>query len=293
MDSIRIKAPAKLNLTLNIEGKRSDGYHYMQMVMQAVNLYDQIKISVNSDNEINVYAEGDEIPAGNDNTAYRAAKKFFETVDTDVCGCDIVIEKNIPSQAGLGGASSDAAGVLVGLNELCGTALTTEQLCEIGVQIGADVPFCIIGSTAFTEGIGEIITPLTPLCECFFVVVKPDFGMSTKDAFCLYDELEASDTVIARPDNDSMVAAIVAGDLENIGASVGNVFEKVVFPEKTAEMKNMLIENGALGAAMTGSGTAVFGIFESKSDAKSAARELENMGDVFVLRPINCGAEEY
>ncbi|MBP0990400.1 MAG: 4-(cytidine 5'-diphospho)-2-C-methyl-D-erythritol kinase [Oscillospiraceae bacterium] len=290
MNSLKVKAPAKLNLTLDIGKKRDDGYHLMDMVMQTIDLYDVIRISKTDDDFVKVSSTDEKIPLGDENTAHRAAINFIKTVEPQHRGFKIEIQKNIPSQAGLGGASSDAAGVLVGLNALCGTGLSLNELCDIGITVGADVPFCIVGSTAHITGIGENIVVLPDLPECFFLVVKPPFGMLTKHAFELYDDYSAE---IKRPDTDSVISAIDRKDVDFIAKSLCNVFEPVVFPDKILPIKNALIAAGALGAGITGSGVAVFGIFRSETEAQNAIPELVRFGKVFLASPVRSGAVVY
>ncbi len=285
---ITVKAPAKLNLFLDITGRCENGYHMMEMVMQTVDLYDIVTISLADSGDSTIICNGSDVPQDKSNTALRAVSVFFEHTGIANPGIHIHIEKNIPSQAGLGGASSDAAAVFVGLDRLFGTGLTLDELCALGARVGADVPFCIFGGTAHAEGIGEILTALPPLCEeQRFVIVKPDYGVSTVEAFAKFDSLLKKTSSFAIAD---MLRAIAARDHALIGKLLCNVFEQVVFPERTAAIKRTLLREGALGAVMSGSGSSVFGLFSDIAAARRAAVELADFGETFLVKPISTGA---
>ena len=285
---ITVKAPAKLNLFLDITGRRDNGYHLMNMVMQAVDLCDTVTLSLKDNGSSTLFCNGADVPMDKSNTALKAVQTFFEYTRLSNPGLHIRIEKNIPSQAGLGGASSDAAAVFIGLNALFGAKLTREELCALGARVGADVPFCIFGGTAHAEGIGEILAALPPLSpECRFVVVKPDYGVSTVEAFAKFDSLAEKPAVSAVSD---MLGAVSSGDLESLGRLLCNVFEPVVFPEKTDAIKRALLSHGALGALMSGSGSSVFGLFRDIPAAKRAAVELSDFGETFLVKPLPTGA---
>jgi len=286
---VTVYAPAKLNLFLDITGLRYDGYHLMKMVMQTVDLCDIVTISVENNGSSTLFCDGVDVPNDGNNTALKAVKTFFDYTNIENPGIHVKIEKNIPSQAGLGGASSDAAAVFVGLNHLFETNLPMSELCFIGARVGADVPFCIFGGAAYVEGIGEILTALPSLTEddCRFVIVKPDHNVSTVQAFAQYDELAEKPALSGA---EQMTNAIALRDIETIGKCVGNAFEAVVSPEETERIKAVFMENDAIGAGMSGSGSSVFGIFESASAAKRAAKELSDFGETHVVRPISTGA---
>ena len=287
--SAAVRANAKINLTLDITGKREDGYHFMYMIMQSVDLADMVTVKLSDGDRIHVTCTGDPIEEEN-NTAYRAANVFFTACEIAPRGLDIHIEKNIPMMAGMAGGSADAAAVLTALDLMFGTELTHSELCMMGAQVGADVPFCLTGGTMVVEGIGEIFTPLPPLPECYIVIAKPGDDMRTENSFQLYDELEFPPE--DHPDNEQMFAAIVTGDLGEIAGCMYNVLEEVAPQEPVRRIKSVLMDCGALGACMTGSGTATFGIFESKGDAKHAVRELSDIyDDVFLVEPASCGVE--
>lgn len=214
MDTASIVAPAKVNLTLDITGRRDDGYHFMRMIMQSVSLHNVITINyVPGGKDVSILCSSAEVCTDESNTAYKAAMAFFQFLHQPVPGLEIVIENNIPFMAGLGCASADAAAVLVGLNHITGAGLSNHELCEIGVKVGADVPFCILGGTQLVEGIGEIFTPLPNLAECYIVIAKPDESISTAEAFARYDRIG----VERRPDTDGMIGSIVAGDIPGVG----------------------------------------------------------------------------
>lgn len=287
--SVTVKAPAKLNLSLDIMDSGEDDYHLMRTVMQTVDLEDEIIIKKNNLGQINLSCDNENVPKDAANLAYKVALVFFEETRIEDIGVDIVINKNIPMAAGLAGGSADAAGVSVGLNELYETNLKDDKLCEIVLRLGADIPFCIKGGIKLADGIGEIFTPLPQLPECYFVIVKPQKSMSTKIAFELFDKFGS----FKKPDVDSMVAGIIAQNLDVIAEHMCNEFEEPVsarVPE-IAEIKHALLECEAIGASMTGSGTAVFGLFNNKSKAKKCVKILEERyEEVFLTVPIDVGA---
>ncbi len=287
-DRITVKAPAKLNLFLDITGRRDNGYHLMDMVMQTVDLYDVVTLSLKKTGDSTLYCNGADIPVDKSNTALRAVKAFFEHTGMRNPGIHIRIEKNIPSQAGLGGASSDAAAVFVGLNELFDARLSRDELCAVGASVGADVPFCIFGGTAHAGGIGELLTALPPLPnDCHFVIIKPDYGVSTVEAFAEFDSLPVKPAV---SDISEVLRAISARSHTSLGRLLCNVFEPVVFPERTNAIKRALAAHGALGSVMSGSGSSVFGLFDDIAAAKRATLELADLGEIFLVRPVATGA---
>lgn len=267
MKEIEVRAYAKINLTLDVTGERPNGYHEVRMIMQNIGLYDKLVIKQIVKNEIILSTGQAPIPVGEDNLIYKACKAFFAATGIK-SGVFIEIDKRIPVAAGMAGGSADAAATLQGLNELFNTGLTTEQLCEIGVKLGADVPFCIMGGTVLSEGIGEILTPLKPAPDCHLLIVKPPVGISTK---FVYDELAPS-SELNHPDTDAMIEAINAGSIKDMAANLGNVLESVTIKEMPFidDIKKEMIELGALGSLMSGSGTTVFGIFDSKTKAEAA-----------------------
>lgn len=266
--SVTVRAPAKINLLLDIIGKGADGYHFLRTVMQTVSLYDKITVRQENEAGIRIYCDKENIPTDKTNLAYKAAEAFFNYTRLQGHGLGITLKKSIPSQAGLAGGSADAAGVLIGLNVLFEAGLSYEELKGIGLTLGADVPFCIRGGTALAEGIGEIITPLPDISDdCVFLIVKPPIGCSTPAVFKAYDEIEAP----VHPDFDGLIAAAAAGNTENFAPLCSNILEQAVSIPEIEKIKNTMLLNGAAGASMTGSGSAVFGIFEKKKAADSCA----------------------
>lgn len=287
-DSISVRTPAKINLSLDILGKRHDGYHFVKTIMQAVSIFDEIRIEPNEVGEIRIFCESPNIPCDDSNLAYKAAIAFFKHINCEPSGIDIAIEKNIPSLAGLAGGSSNAGGVIVALNELMETDLSDDELCDIGAKVGADVPFCIIGATALAEGVGDILSPLPNLPECFIVIVKPDFDISTSEAFKKYDLFDVPKV----SEFDDIIAAIALQDIEKISSLLFNALEFAADHSEILRIKQEMTEMGALGALMTGSGSAVYGIFEKKRHAVKCAEEFSEKYDfVEVCTPFNAGAQ--
>ncbi len=266
MNSITITAPAKINLTLDVTGRRADGYHTISSVMQSVSLSDSVFIEKNNSGKIYLECKGVTLDSYVHNTAYKAATAFCEYADICCTGLYISIDKHIPLQAGLGGGSADAAAVIVGLNELFGTRLSLEQLCDIGAKIGADVPFCIAGGTKLCRSIGDEITSVPPLENCFIVIAKGKSGISTKEAYAKIDSLETQTDDISMYDGSLM-------SVKKIGR---NIFEQVTENEDVPKLKKIIAEFGAEYTAMSGSGSAVFGLF-ALSRQKSAAIQCADL----------------
>ena len=270
--SISVPAYAKLNLTLDILGKRDDGYHEMKMVMQTISLHDDVTVTL-TDKGITCRIAGAELPCDERNLAVKAANAFCEAMDYRG-GIDIALTKRIPSEAGMAGGSADAAAVLRALRDLLSPALTDERLEQISARIGSDVPFCICGGTQLAEGRGEKLTVLNPAPECFVAVCKPDFPISTPALFARVDGVMLSH----RPDTDAMLSAIARGDCGALCENVSNVFEQALPDaqrERIEEIKRALVENGAACAAMTGSGSAVFGLFSDEVLCRNACEVLQ------------------
>lgn len=254
------KAYAKLNISLDVSGRRSDGYHNMKMVMQTISLCDELSISVNETGFVRARMNMIYIPGDDRNLAVRAAKKFFAAVGKEKFGATIEIKKKIPVGAGLAGGSADAAAVLRCLNRIFGDPLNAGELLKVSEEIGSDVPFCTLGGTAFAEGRGEILTVLNPFPECEFVVCKPDFAISTPEFFRYLDR----DRIRIHPDTKGIIESVEKADLKQICRRMYNVFENVNDRrlKVVSEIKGKLLDSGALGAVMTGTGSAVFGVFE-------------------------------
>lgn len=282
MTQVRVHAPAKINLTLDIVGTRPDGYHLLESIFQSVSIYDSIEVRKKWGSKITLDAPGCDCPVEK-NTAYKAAVAFMNYTGLKK-GVHLTVGKDIPQQAGMGGGSADAAGVLVALNQLFQTGLTTQQLCEIGLTVGADVPFCIVGGTAYVTGIGEGLQPLPPLPDCAVVVAQPAEGISTKEAYAAVDHAE----ILARPDNAAAMAALEAGDLEGVCKQAVNVFESATQLEGVADIRRRMEQFSPLCSQMTGSGSCVFAVFEDEDAALNCLEALKtNYPTAFICRP--CG----
>ncbi len=285
--SVTVAIPAKINLTLDIVGRREDGYHFLKTVMQSVGLYDTVSVALNDSGRIGVRYSRSDIPSGEAGLCHRAAAAFFAYTGLPVQGVEIAVQCDIPTEGGLGSASADAAGVLVGLNSLCRAGLQTEDLCRLGVTLGADVPFGIVGGTMLAEGIGEIFTPLSPLPDCAIVIAKPPLGAKTAECFAAYDRM-GSDKI---PHTQRLVAALENGALAEAANCLCNVLEQACRAPQVERLKALLLEHGALGASMSGSGTSVFGLFEKAHQAQKAAEALRHQAAfVTVAHPVAEGA---
>lgn len=284
MTAIVMRAPAKINLTLDVTGVRADGYHTIRSVMQTVDLCDRITVSLREQSGIALSLSDPALPTGRDNIAFRAAEVFMEQSGWQQ-GLYIEVEKHIPMQAGMAGGSADAAGVLAALRELSGAGISTEDLCAWGLRVGADVPFCIRGGCALAGGIGERLTPLPVLPECWIAVVKPAAGVSTAEAYRRVDQAAIS----RRPDTAAMASAVRKGDMAGVAREVCNVFEEGMALEEVAAIRTAMRAHSPLASQMTGSGSAVFALFEDENRARDCARALSNLGDTFVCRPCPAG----
>lgn len=276
---------AKINLTLDVLDRRSDGYHDIRTVMQTVSVRDDIEILLDTGKPWCISCDAEGIPTDESNLAWKAARVFFDELGGEPDGLEIRITKRIPSQAGLAGGSADAAAVLRALNSHRGSPLSLPALAELGARVGSDVPFCVLGGTALAEGRGERLTPLSPSAEMFFVVCKPELSFSTAE---LYAKLDTA-VIAKRPNTTAMRAALQRGDLQAIGENLCNVFEQVAIPEhpELNYLKSVLMTYGAYGALMTGSGSAVYGIFDSFEYAAVACTMLkENYPLVFIARSV-------
>ncbi len=272
-NSIHIKAPAKINLSLDVTGKREDGYHLVSMIMMTVDLHDEVEVKLRDDSEIHVITDLDGLSDGPDNLAYKAAVLMRDQAKKDVFGVDISIKKNIPMAAGLAGGSTDAAAVMLALNELYGLKLTKEKLMELSVKLGADCPFCILQGTALSEGIGEVLTPIRDLPHCIIAACKPPYGVSTKEAYEMVD----SDENIVHPDTRGMADDINAGDLISALKKMGNVLQKpaVLMHPDINDYIGYFLKEGALNAMMSGSGPTVYGIFDDRDRALKAINSIK------------------
>ena len=276
---------AKLNLTLDVLGKRDDGYHNLKSVMQTISIRDDIEIDIGTGNPWTLECDKEGIPTDERNLAWKAAKVYLDAMGKDPDGLTIRITKRIPSQAGMGGGSADAAAVLRALNRHYGEPLSILALAELGAKVGSDVPFCTLCGTAMVEGRGEHVRKLPDMPDCVFVVCKPDFSVSTPE---LYNKLDGC-TIAKHPDNQAMESAILAGDLGRVAENVWNVFDPVVTEEhlELNYIKSLCNTYGALTQQMTGSGSAVFAIMPSFEYAAVLCSMLkDNYPQVFIAKPV-------
>ena len=272
MKKIRLKAMAKINLGLDVLGKREDGYHEVRMIMQTIRMYDILDIRKTRRPGIVLTTNLPFIPTDQRNLVYKAAQMLMEEFDVEE-GLSIKLRKFIPVAAGMAGGSSDAAAAFVGVNRMFHLGLTEEQLMERAVKVGADVPYCIMRGTALAEGIGEKLTRLPRVPHCYVLVGKPGVNVSTKTA---YENLKLDDPAVVHPDIDGMVTAVRNGDLDGMISRMGNVFEPGIISKYPViqEIKDLMESNGARKAMMSGSGPTVFGIFDDKEKMDRAAAVL-------------------
>lgn len=283
-----IKAAAKLNLILDLTAVLENGYHSIYTVMQSVGIYDTVTLKLNDTGKIKLSCSLPYIPTNEKNTAYKAAAYYFDYIGDNSHGVDIHIDKIIPVQAGMAGGSADSAAVLKGLNHLFDNRLTDDELYMLGEKIGADVPFCIAGGTRLCLNKGEVMAKLPDLPECHIVIVKPEQGVSTKSAYANFDAAEW----IRHPDNEGFLFAATQQDLITMCYKASNVFEQVVEVNDRVKIKAIMRNHNAMTAMMTGSGTAVFGIFEKETDAIKCADELRNkFKNVFKTVPVKNAVE--
>ncbi len=289
-DLLKVKAFAKINLMLDILGKTEDGYHSLFMIMQSVGIFDVISIVVtNKPGEITISCSNADIPCDKSNIAYKAAESFFSASKSHNPGIHIHIEKHIPHAAGLAGGSADGAAVIYILNKLIGANLDIESLCAIGVKVGADVPFCLKGGTMAALDIGEVLAPLPPMKDNFYVLVKPDQNVSTKEAYDAFDKADR----IRHTDKNGILRALATGDEDKVYPLIQNVFEQFVEVPDRVDIKSCMRKHNALAYCMSGSGPTVYGIFDTEIRARSCENELsKKYNEVFVCKPVNHGIEE-
>ena len=267
MDSLKIRSFSKVNFTLDILNKRADGYHNLDSIVQIISLADNLEIKKLNEGIIKVSADKSYIPNGIDNIAYKAAKVFFESTGIKN-GVEIYIQKNVPAQAGLGGGSANAGAVLLALNDLFLTKLSKKDLVELAAKVGTDAALFIIGGMVRMRGMGEIIEPLPDIDEMHLIIIKPDFGVSTKLAYECLDR----DNKFSKAKSNAFIEALAFNNINNIAEAISNDFDEVI-SNKHPQIKNIkwdLINSNALNAMLSGSGSAVFGIYENKSDADIA-----------------------
>ena len=285
MKEIDVKAYAKLNLSLDVLGQLPGGYHEMKMVMQTASLCDEVHIALTDDGVVAAQSNFAFLPTGDGNIAAKAAAAFFAAAGMDGRGARITLRKRIPVGAGLGGGSADAAAVLRGLNTLCGVGMDAAQLETIGAGIGSDVPFCVRGGTCLAAGRGERLLPAPEMPMCGIVICKPRFSIRTPELFARIDGRRSR----IHPDTDGLLDAMAARDLDGVARRMYNVFEDVL-PRRCSEIgviKNALLDAGALGAVMSGTGSAVFGLFPDSEKAEAAAAAMrERWRESYAAQPV-------
>ena len=285
MNKVTVLAPAKINLSLDITGLDERGYHLLDMVMQSVSIFERVSL-IKRFNGITITSNARYIPTDEKNVAVKAAMKFFEYTKIKG-GVHIHVIKTVPIKAGMAGGSADAAGVIVGLNKIYNTNLSQQQLCEIGLMAGSDVPFMIIGGTKRVQGTGDIVLPAPSMPKCWFIICMPARGVSTPAAFANYDKLGEKVTV----QTEKLLQAIEAQDLPSVAQLMANDLEKAAQSADTEVIKEYLMDQGALGSVMTGSGAAVFGIFDKEKKARAALANLKTkVKSVFIAQPVDFGA---
>lgn len=271
MNKLQRKAYAKINLALDVLGTLPNGYHEVRMIMQTVDIWDNLTFE-KAESGIVITTDSGELPTDGNNLIYKAVKLMQEEF-SNFGGVKIHLQKNIPIAAGMAGGSTDAAAAMIGFNELYGLGVSRERLMELGVRIGADVPYCVMGGTALAEGIGEKLTRLSNAPSCTLVVVKPDLNVSTKEVYTRLDAMAD----VEHPDIDGMISAIKENDLEGVARRLGNVLEPVTMQlcPVIGDIRRCMEQYGALGSLMSGSGPTVFGIFDDISKAQAAEEAIK------------------
>ncbi len=272
MDKLQLKAYGKINLALDVLRKREDGYHDLDMIMQMVDVYDDIIIEKNNNKDIVVKTDKAVLSNGKDNLAYMAAKTLMDEFGISQ-GVVITINKRIPIAGGMAGGSSDCATTMIGINQMFNLGLDKKALMERGVKLGADVPYCILGGTAIARGIGEVLTPLKTPPQCHVIIAKPPVSVST--AF-VYGHIRPNQ-IKKHPDVEKMVEAINNQDLKMLASLLSNVMEEVTIPEYPIiqDIKEVMLENGALNSIMSGSGPTAFGLYDDKESAEKTVELLK------------------
>jgi 4-diphosphocytidyl-2-C-methyl-D-erythritol kinase len=278
MDSIWINAPAKINIGLDVLRRREDGYHEVKMIMQSIRLFDRLTLTKSTTPGIHLTSNLRFLPVNEDNLVYRSAKMLMEEFGIRD-GLDIHLDKRIPVAAGMAGGSTDAASCMLAMNDLFDLGLSKKQLMKRGVRLGADIPYCVLKGTALSEGIGEKLSTIPKMPDCYILIAKPGIHVSTK---FVYSNL-VLDENSPHPDIDHMISAMKNRDLADLCAHMGNILETVTIPAhpEIAEIKKCMMENGAVGSLMSGSGPTVFGIFDDLETAKAAKEKCR-------LLPYKC-----
>lgn len=290
MNSIGLKSRAKINLSIDVLGKRQDGYHIVEMIMQTIDLYDNLKITQIEEDSIKIKSNSQDIPLNQDNIVYKAANILKEKFNIKK-GIEISIQKNIPVAAGMAGGSSNAAAVLVGLNRIWDLGLNQLELKDIALQLGADVPFCITGGSSLAQGIGEELTDIHGLNENIHILIcKPNIFVSTKE---VYQSLDMNE-IKKRPDNQKLIDALQVNDVKYVSENMVNVLEEVTSSKynEINQIERIIMDNKALGSMMSGSGPTVFGLFDNKEYAIRAKEELlQNYNQVYLVKSSDKGVE--
>lgn len=287
-------APAKINLTLDILDRRSDGYHEVSMLMQSVSLYETVTVEADTAHldpdsdcgDIIITCDREGVPCDSRNIAFKAAKAFFKHTDIAHRDIKIHIEKRIPFGAGLAGGSADGAAVIVILNRMYETRLSIDEMCEIGEKVGADVPFCIVGGTKHATGTGTTLKKVRHLPRCYIVICKPQISISTAEAYSLADKRQRNPMTYS----ELCISALYSGSIRNVSDFIHNDFEEVLSLDEINKVKSIMYSSKALGAAMSGSGSAVFSLFLSKRDAEKCVGKLkESYDEVYLTQPVSKG----
>ena len=292
MNYIQLKCRAKINLSIDVLGKRTDGYHLVEMIMQTIDLFDKIRIFSLEEDEIILESNSNDIPLDSSNIVYKAVDLIKKTFDIKK-GVKVYIEKNIPIAAGMAGGSSNAAAILIGLNKMWGLNLSQDELKDLGLQLGADVPFCIEGGSSLAENIGEKLTKIDGLSQdAFILVCKPEIFVSTKE---IYEAID-SKIIDKRPDNKLLIKLLKENNIRLLSKKMYNVLEEVTKEKYPVikEIEKIMLDNNALGSMMSGSGPTVFGIYETREDAEKCKNILlEKFKQVYVVKSHEEGVEIY
>ena len=290
MNSIKLKSRAKINLSIDVLGKREDGYHLVEMIMQTIDLYDVIKIIELSSDDIILKSNSSDIPLDDNNIVYKAINLLKNKFNINK-GIEIFIQKNIPIAAGMAGGSSNAAAVLVGLNKLWGLNLSELDLQKLGFKLGVDVPFCISGKAALAQGVGEELSFIKGLPKDISILIcKPEIFVSTKDVYKCLD----LNNIQNRPDNKKLLEDLRQENIQSLAKNMVNVLESVtsIHYREIKEIEKVMMENGALGSMMSGSGPTVFGLYKNREDALKSEKELlKNYKQVYVVNSSEKGVE--
>lgn len=282
---VTYKAAAKINLMLDILSRLDNGYHSLFMIMQSVSLFDEITVEKTSAGGISLSSNEKRIPCDEANIAFKAATAFFNAAGIEDRNISIYLQKNIPFEAGLAGGSADGAAVIKALNDIYKTELSEKELCAIGAKIGADIPFCLTGGTRAAQNIGDVLSPLPDLKDCYIVLAKPEKGVATGKAFSEFDKHG-----VRHLDTCSMLYYAANGDFDGICSKAGNVFEQLIEVPQRVPIKSVMYDNNAVCACMSGSGPTCYGIFKNEDDAKNAYEALKkDFKETYLCTPVNSG----